>query len=197
MATNELFAPEPAPAPAGLELFYGVLFRPAATFKALGADAPLGMGAVAVLAVAATMGFAFGPHRPGGVVLAMFIALGWLFLSWLVLTGSLFIVGRLMVGRGELPPLMAGTALAFLPFLLVGPMAAFAGWGRGGVLLASIFFVGAVLWWLRILQAAVKGLLDLTNGQAVMAIVGMELLLAAIPMTYMTLWIMTLMLVIG
>lgn len=197
MATNELFAPEPPPAPAGLDLIYGVLFRPAATFKALGAEAPLGMGAASLLAVAATMGFAFGPPRPGGVVLTMFIALGWLFLSWLVLTGALFVVGRLIAGRGELQPMMAGTALAFLPFLLVGPMAAFAGWGRGGVLLAAIFFVAAVLWWLRILQAAVKGLLDVTNGQAVMAIVGVELLLAAVPMTYMTLWIMTLVLVIG
>lgn len=197
MATNELFAPPPAPAPTGLDLLYGVLFRPTATFKATGAETPLAMGAAAMLAVAVVMGFAFAPQRPGAVVLASLIALGWLFLSWLLLTGSLFIVGRFMVGRGEVQPLMAGTALAFLPFILVGPMAAFAGWGRGGVLLAAIFFVAAVMWWLRILQAAARGIMDLTSGQAVLAIVGMELLLAAVPMTYMTLWIMTLVLAIG
>lgn len=197
MATNELFAPEPPAAPAGLDLIYGVLFRPGETFRALGADAPLGMGAAAMLAVAVVMGFAFGPQRPGAVVLTTVIALGWLFLSWLLLTGALYLVGRFMAGRGELQPLMAGTALAFLPFLLVGPMAAFAGWGRPGVLLAAIFFVAAVMWWLRILQAAARGIMDLTNGQAVMAIVGTELLLAAVPMTYMTLWILTFMLALS
>lgn len=197
MATHELFAPEPPPAPAGLDVFYGVLFRPTETFRALGADTPLGLGAAAMLAVAVVIGFAFAPQRPGAVVLAIVIALGWLFLSWLLLTGSLFIVGRLMVGRGEIQPLMAGTALAFLPFLLVGPMAAFSSFGRWGVLLAALFFVAATLWWLRILQAAARGIMDLTNGQGVMAIVGMELLLSAVPMTYMTLWILTLVLVVS
>lgn len=197
MATNELFAPEPPAAPAGLDLIYGVLFRPRETFRALGTEAPLGMGAIVMLAVAVVMGFSFGPQRPGAVVLATLIALGWLFLSWILLTCSLFIVGRFMVGRGEVQPLMASTALAFLPFLLVGPMAAFAGWGRPGILVAAIFFVAAVMWWLRILQAAVRGVMDLTNGQAVMAIVGMELLLAAVPMTYMTLWFMTIVLLIS
>lgn len=197
MATNELFAPELAAPPTGLDVIYGVLFRPTETFRALGNETPLGLGAVAMVAVAIVLGFAFAPQRPGAVVLAVVIALGWMFLSWLLLTGSLYIVGRLIAGRGEIQPLMAGTALAFLPFLLVGPMAAFSGWGRGGVLIAAIFFVAAVAWWLRIMQAAARGIMDLTNGQAVMAIVGMELLLSAVPMTYLTLWLLTFMLVVS
>lgn len=196
---NDAYMPgdAPGPAPTGLELVYGVLFRPTATFAALGPDAPLAAGAAAMLTVATVMGFAMGPQAPHKVAIAMLIALGWLFISWILMTGSLFIVGRLMVGRGEIQGLMGGTGLAFLPFILIGPMASFAGMGHFGKLFGACLFVGAVLWWLRLLQAAARGNMQLTSGQGVMAIIGMELLLTAIPMTYTSLWFLTLLMVIG
>jgi len=197
--TTETFMPGDAagPAPTGLELVYGVLFRPTATFAALGSEAPLAAGAGAMLTVAAVLAFAMGPQAPHKVAITMLIALGWLFLTWLLMTGALFIVGRLMVGRGEIQGLLGGTALAFLPFILVGPMASFSGMGHWGKLFGACLFVGAVLWWLRLLAAAARGNMGLTSGQGVMAIVGMELLLAAIPMTYTTLWFLSLLMVIG
>ena len=196
MATMD-FQAAPPPAPQGLELLYGVLFRPTATYQALGPDAPMATAGGVVLVVALVAAFAMAPPEPGAVGLSFFIALGWLFLSWLLLTGPLFVVSRLLGGRGELPALMAATALAFLPFVLIGPMAAFAGMGKVGVLLAASFFVGAVIWWLRLVQAAVRGCMGLTGGQAVMALVGTELLLAAVPGLYVTLWVLTLVLAIG
>lgn len=194
MSSEFTHAPAAAPAPGVLDWFYGVLFRPREVYATWPLDHAHSAAALAVLLVAVIGGFTSAGAGAGAVVLGFATWLGWLVLGWFTSTALMFVIGRVMTRQGEFMPLLAATGLAFLPMILAGPMTAIAKFGKVGLVIGTIGELAVLIWYLRLLLAAVKGVMGLTTGQAVIALVIAELTVAAVPWLLFTLGIMSLVL---
>jgi hypothetical protein len=157
----------------------------------------MGPAVLAVLLVALIGGFTSAGTGGGAVVLGFFTWLGWLLLGWFGSTAMLFVIGRIMRQEGEFMPLLAAIGLALLPMILEGPLAAFASFGKFGVAIAALGSLGVFIWSLRLVLAALKGVMGLRTGQAVLAMVVAELIVAAIPWMLFSLGFMSLMLAVS
>lgn len=171
----------------GLDLFFGVLFRPRVTFFEVPLDRSLGQGLLVLVLVAVINAFASEVHGVGMVVLAFLTWLGYLMLAWAVLTAVLFVVTHLIRPQGKFVDLLAATALSFLPWILEGPLHVVSRWGTGGLTVAAIGTIAVFVWFFKILLAAVRGATGLTSAQAVTALVLSELVLVGVPLLFMLL----------
>lgn len=187
----------PQAAPGVLDWFYGVMFRPATVYATWPLERAPGAAGLAVLLVALIGGFTSAGAGGGAVTLGFFTWLGWLVLGWFTSTAMLFVIGRLMRPQGEFMPLLAAIGLAMLPMIFEGPLAAFASFGRFGAAIAALGSLAVFIWTLRLVVAALKGVMGLRTGQAVLAMVISELILAAIPWMLFTLGIMSLALAVS
>jgi hypothetical protein len=184
-------------APDVLTWYYGMLFRPRESLATYRLDKALGAAGLAVALVAVVGGYISAGGGAATVMLGFFTWLGWLLVSWLVLTALLFVIGRIIHRKGEFGALLAATGLAYLPLLLFGPLHAVANWGVLGKALAAIGMIGVFLWWVRLLVAAVRQVMQLSTAQAVMAIVAAEVVMVGLPWVLVTLGIMSLALAVA
>lgn len=176
--------------PGGLALLYGVLFSARETFAVAPLERSLGLAA-GVVAMVAFVGAASGAAVGGGMLFLSFLTwLGNLVISWLVLTGVLFVVSRIIRAQGDFVPLLAATGLAFLPWIFLGPLAVFGRWGTVGMAIAAIGLIGVFVWFIRTLVAGVRGATGLSTAQSLMALVATELVLVVLPAAAFTLMIM-------
>jgi hypothetical protein len=190
--SSEVTTPQQAaPAPGVLEWIYGVLFRPREVFSTWPLDRAQGVAALVVLLVAAIGGYTSAGTGAGAVMLGFFTWLGWLVLSWFLVTGMVFVIARILKPQGEFLPLLSAIGLAYLPMIFSGPVAAMAGLGKFGLVIAVLGQLGIFIWTLRLLLAAIKGVMGLSSGQAVLTLVVAELTFAAIPWMLFTLGIMS------
>lgn len=180
-----------------LDLFFGVLFRPRATFWEVALDRALGQGVGVILLVAAINAFASEVKGIGMLVLAFLTYTGWLALGWLVLTGVLFVVTHLLKPQGKFTDLLAATSLSFLPLMFEGPLHVISRWGTPGLTIAAVGTIGILIWFVRVLLAGVRGATGLTSGQAVTALVLSELVLVGIPLLFMLLGTLLVVVLIG
>jgi hypothetical protein len=191
--SSEVTTPQQAaPAPGVLEWIYGVLFRPREVFSSWPLDRAQGVAALVVLLVAAIGGYTSAGNGAGAVMLGFFTWLGWLVLSWFLVTGLVFVIGRILKPHGEFLPLLSAIGLAYLPMIFGGPLAALAGFGKFGLAIAVLGELGIFIWTLRLLLAAIKGVMGLSTGQAVLTLVVAELTFAAVPWMLFTLGVMSL-----
>lgn len=182
----------PAPQPGVLELFYGVLFHPKATFEAAPLDRLVGQGCLAIALVAAISALTAGGTGLGGLLLAFFSALGWLIVLWLVLSALVFVIARTWRPQGEFVPMLAATALSMLPWVLQAPLGVLYGWGPVGTAIAGLGSLALFIWWLRILVAAVRGVTGLATGQTILVLVLADVLIAATPLVMLALGLLSL-----
>jgi hypothetical protein len=178
-------------APDVLTWYYGILFRPKEAYGTWRLDKALGSAALAVALVAVIGGYGSAGGGAGTVLLGFFTWLGWLVVSWLLLTSLLFIVGRIIRRKGDFGALLAATGLAYLPLIFLGPLHAVAGWGAFGTALAALGAIAVFLWWVRLLVAAVRQVMELSTAQAVMAIVAAEIVIGVLPWLLFTLGVMS------
>jgi hypothetical protein len=195
--SSELTTPQAAPAPGVLDWFYGVLFRPREAFATWPIDRAQGAAGLSVLLVALIGGFTSAGTGGDAVVLGFFTWLGWLVLGWFTSTALLFVIGRVMRQQGEFLPLLSAIGLALLPMILVGPLHAVAAFAGIGTAIGVLGELAVFIWMLRLVVAAVKGVMGLSTGQAVLAIVIAEATLAAIPWLLFSLGIMSLVLAVS
>lgn len=183
--SSELHAPD-----RGLSLLYGVLFRARETYAVAPLERSLGLAGV-VIALVAFVAAASGAAVGGGMlVLSFFTWLGYLLITWLVLTGVLFAILRLLKSQGELVPLLAATGLAFAPWLLAGPLAVLARLGTAGKALAAVGAIAVFVWFVRTLVAGVRGASGLSTAQSLLALVLTELVLVGLPLAAAVLSVM-------
>lgn len=177
----------PERAPLGvLELMYGALFSPVATFRELSARPHPGR-ALAVLAVVAVVnatvgaisggrGFAAGMAAAGfplsgitfGPVAFLFGLVG-PFLFWYLQTAIFYLTGVLLGGRGTIVALMAGLAVATMPQVFSAP----------AVLVSSAVHRSLGVWlslalgiWVIVLYClAVREALHFSTGRAIATLV--------------------------
>jgi hypothetical protein len=184
-------------APDVLTWYYGILFRPKETLATYRLDKALGAAGLAVALVAVIGGYVSAGGGASTVMLGFFTWLGWLLVSWLVLTSLVFVIGHVMKRKGEFGALLASTGLAYLPLLLLGPLNAVASWGVFGTAVAALGMIAVFLWWVRLLVAAVRQVMQLSTAQAVMAIVAAEVVLVGLPWLLFTLGVMSLALAVA
>lgn len=183
--------------PGGLALLYGVLFHARETFATAPLDRSLGLAA-AVLALVAFVGAASGAAVGGGMLVLSFLTwLGNILISWLVLTGVLFVITRIIRAEGDFVPLLAATGLAFLPWIFLGPIAVFGRWGTVGMAIAAIGVIGTFIWFIRTMVAAVRGATGLSTAQSLMALVATELVLVVLPFAAFVLTMMGLVVLVS
>ena len=191
-------APEAVtPSPGVLEWFYGVLFRPREVFSTWPLERAQGPAALAVLIVAAIGGYTSAGAGAGAVMLGFFTWLGWLVLAWFMLTGLVFVIGRIIRPQGEFLTLLSAVGLSLLPLIFSGPLAAVAAWGAFGTAIAVLGQLVLFIWTLRLLLAALKGVMGLSTGQAILALVVAEVMLAVVPWMLFALGLMSIALAVS
>ena len=174
-------------APLGvLELMYGTLFSPVATFREVATRPHLGR-AVAVLAVVAVVNAAVGAISggrefaagmagagmpvPGGSFgpVAFLFGLVGPFLFWYLQTAIFYLTGVLLGGRGAIVPLMAGLAVAAMPQVFSAPAVLVSTAVHRGV---GVWFSVALGMWVAVLYClAVREALHFSTGRAIATLV--------------------------
>jgi len=173
------------PSPGFLETVYGVLFDPAATFRRMREEPPLGLtiGVVTLVnAATALMSVLTVGALPGGPSefevtlsrLAPVIALaGFLlwYLKWLGYGAVLHLTAQLLGGEGGPRTTLVAYGLTGLPSLfllpLQGLMAVLRPGGTAESLLTAVFGLAVFIWSVVLLVLALREMHNLTTGRAV------------------------------
>ncbi len=129
-----------------LENFYGTLFSPGETFERLKADPPIVTALVIVALISMLNMFLHAdivtPFMAFGLVSAAFVGIiKWAFFAFFIeITASVFSRG------GRLEVLLALSAFALLPWVLLGPVSLFKTGGTLAALLGVLIGFGVWIW---------------------------------------------------
>lgn len=176
-----------------LAAVYGILFRPHETFDALADEISLGVALFVLAALGGILAFTVAPVGVPALLLTWAVFTGWLVFVWALLSGLVYLVGSILGGRGALSGVMGAVAYAFVPLMLLAPIAAWSATGGSSTGVAAAL-LAVVLWWGRVLHAAVCGSMRLSGTQATFALLGAELAVVGIPAAYVALIVGTLVL---
>lgn len=188
-ATGGATPPEPAeaePAALGaLDVLYGVLFRPRATFRALAGRAPLRLALVVVLLTAGLQSLTLLGGRAeddplagmAGLVAAP-LSIPIALLAWFVLTAVWHLTAELLGGVGSARSALALVGLASLPGIFGPPLELL---GRAtGVGAFDLLGMAAGIWSLVLDVLAVQAAYGLSGGRSLLVVLMPVLVIAVL-----------------